>query len=373
MKKIQWSIFLIVSLLLMTLSGCGGEASSSSEQSNGGEQEQEVYEMRLAYSYPETAQHGINMNYFKKVVEEETDGRIEVVIFPNAQLGSEDKQIGLLQSGTVEAVYSINGSMETICPEEAIYTLPFFWVTEPGKSEEFKLATAWDSPIESWLREKQKEQGIYRLGHITTQIGQFICANNVHPISRPEDMKGMKVRHSGGMVATMTLEKLEANPITVAGSEVPVALSQGIMDGLQTSAKHYHDNLWHTEYLNATHMKCYSIPLILNLNWYESLPKDLQDILQTVVMPNVQEWAYNETAKGDLQSLEEMQKEPYNVEVVINTNEEVEEYWANYNNLREEGLKLYLEKTGENGLHLVNEVLKIKKELGHVIPEVPEV
>ncbi len=366
----KWTVFIMVSLLLMAISGCGGAAPSSDDSDNA---EKEVHTMKLAYSYPETAQHGINMNYFKQVVEEETDGRIEVVIFPNAQLGAEDKQIGILQSGAVEAIYSINGSMETICPEEAIYTLPFFWVTEPGKSEEFKIAAAWDSPIESWLREKQEEEGIYRLGNITTQIGQFVAANNVHEITRPEDMKGMKIRHSGGMVATMTIEKLDANPITVAGSEVPVALSQGIMDGLQTSAKHYHDNLWHTKYLNATHMKCYSIPLILNLAWYEALPQDLQDILQTVVMPKVQEWAYHETSMGDIRSLEEMKEEPYNVEVVINTPEEVEEYWANYNNLREEGLKLYLEKTGDNGLYLVNEVIKIKKELGHVIPEIPQV
>lgn len=368
-KRHLISIFVIVCLLMTVLTGCGG--SEPAEQTGG--EEQEVYTMRLAYSYPETSQHAFNMEYFKQVVEEETDGRIEVVIYPNAQLGAEDKQIGMLQSGAIEAVYSINGSMETICPEEAIYTLPFFWVTEPGKSEEFKAATAWDSPIETWLREKQKEHGIYRLGHITTQIGQFVLANNVKPVKYPEDMKGMKVRHSGGMVATMTIEKLDANPITVAGSEVPVALSQGIMDGLQTSVKHYHDNLWHTKYLNATHMKCYSIPLILNLAWFESLPQDLQDILQTVVMPNVQEWAYNETSKGDIEGLETIQKDPYNVEVVVCSQEEIEEHWANYNNLRQEGLKLYLEKTGETGLYLVNEVLKIKEELGHPAIEIPEV
>ncbi len=366
MKKVV-AVILVLAMALGGLTGCGG--TNNSDEGSG----EQVYQMRLAYSYPETSQHAFNMVYFKKVVEEKTDGRIEVVIYPNAQLGAEDKQIGLLQAGSVEAVYSINGSMETICPEEAIYTLPFFWVTEPGKSEEFKAATAWDSPIESWLREKQKEQGIYRLGHITTQIGQFVLANNVKPVRYPEDMRSMKVRHSGGMVATMTIETLDANPITVAGSEVPVALSQGIMDGLQTSVKHYHDNLWHTKYLNATHMKCYSIPLILNLAWFESLPQDLQDILQTEVMPDVQEWAYNETSKGDIEGLETIQKDPYNVEVVVCSQEEVEERWANYNNLRQEGLKLYLERTGETGLYLVNEVLKIKEDLGHPIIELPQI
>lgn len=361
MKKILLGLVAIICMISLVIVGCSKKEETSNEEAQ--KQQEQKYTLRVMHAYPETSQHGRNMFKFKELVEKETNGRIEVKIYPNGQLGAIDKEVGMVQSGAVEAAYSINGTLETLDPVEAIYTLPFFWKSRPGSSEQYITATKYDSPIENYLRENAKEYGIYRLASINTQNGQFIVANNVREVKMPEDMKGLKLRHSGGMVATLQLESFGAIPITMSGGEVPVALSQKVIDGMQSAVLHYHDSRWHTKYITANYSKCYSLPLILNLKWFESLPKDLQDILQNKVAPALQEYANTETSNGELKALETMQKDPYNVKVTILSDEEIEKYWANYNNIREEGLKLYLSKAGAEGQKLIDEVNKIAEQL----------
>lgn len=352
-KNLVFLLVLLVAIGLM-LTGCGGKKEEASGE--------KTYVMKIMHAYPEVSQHGRNSKYFKELVEKETNGRVKVQLYPNGQLGSIDREVGLVQSGAVEAAYAINGTLETIEPLEAVYTLPFIWKTAPGNSEHYIIATKYDSLIENTLREKLKTKGIYRLGSLNTQNGQFIAANNRHPVHKPEDMQGLKLRHSGGLLATIQLEKLGASPITMSGGEVPVALSQGVIDGMQSGVLHYHDSRWHTKYLTATYSKCYSLPLIVNLKWWESLPKDLQDIIQNKVFPKVQKYANDETTKGELEALEIMKKEPYNVEVFLVPDNEIEN-WANYNNLREEGIKKYLSIVGDEGQKMIDEVNRIKNDL----------
>jgi TRAP-type C4-dicarboxylate transport system substrate-binding protein len=333
---------------------------------------EKVYLMRIMHAYPTNCQHHYNLEEFQRLVNEELGGRVEVQLFPNGQLGSIEREVGMVQSGAVEGAYAINGTMEQVTLVEAIYTLPFFWESQPDDPAEYWEATKYDGPIESFLREKQKEVGIYRLGSINTQNGQFIAANNRRPVKKPEDMKGLKLRHSGGMVATQTLELLGAIPITMSGGDVPVALSQGVIDGMQSAILHYHDSRWHTKYATVSYIKCYSLPLIVNLEWWESLPQGIQDTIQNSIIPKLQEYANKAVTNGEHEALKTMQEAPYDVEVTVIPTNEIMEVWADYNSMREEGMKLFLSKTGEDGMYLVKEALKIKERLGHKVPEIPE-
>ncbi len=360
-RKFLISLFSIVCIISLMLVGCGNDAGTEGDTGDAGG-EDEKYVMRMTHAYPETTQHGRNSLYFKKLVEEKTNGRVEVQIFPNAQLAGSDKEISLLQSGAVEAAYSICGAIETIEPLEAIYTIPFIWKSSPLDSTHYIMANQYDSLIEETLREKLKEKGIYRLGIVNTQNGQFIAANNKRPILKPEDMEGLKIRHSGGLLSALSIEKLGAAPITVAGAEVTVGLTQGVFDGLQTGILHYHDAQWYTKYVTLPYSKCYSIPMLLNLKWWESLPEDLQDIIQNEVMPEVQKYGNDETTRGNKEAYEAIQKPPHNVEVYMVPDEELED-WANYNNVRDAAIEKFLSVVGPEGQKLIDEVYRLREQL----------
>ncbi len=354
-KKVLFTLLVFLCVVALVLPGCSKEVAETSPN------EEKVYTMKLAHSYPDTTQHGRNSIYFKELVEKETNGRVIVDIYPNSQLGTIDKEVGMVQSGTVEAALSIEGMVEAIEPLAAIYTLPFLWNTKPGDSEQYDILNQWDSLIETTLREKLIEKGIYRLGVLNTQYGHYILGNNAREIKKPEDMAGLKVRHPGGMFGKLVLDKLSANAVTVAGPEVPVALTQGIVDGLQSATLHSYDAKWITDYLTATNVRCYDIPLIVNLDWWDSLPEDLQDIIQTKVMPKAIEYANTETAKLEKEALEKLQSE-YGVKVYLIPDDELED-WANYNNIREDAIKMYVEAAGSEAQKLVDEVIRVGDEL----------
>lgn len=376
LKKVV-SLALTVCLMTTVLIACGQPGNSTPNASNTGSgensNEQDHYVMRIMHAYSTTCNHQYNMEKLAELMDEYTDGRIEVQIFPNSQLGAIDKEVGMCQSGAVEAAYSINGNLETICPEEAIYTLPYFWETEPGYSPEYWEATAPYGVFESWFRDYDADYGIYRYSSINTQNGQFIAANNKHAVEVPEDMQGLKLRHSGGMLATLTLESQGAIAITMSGADVPIALSQNTIDGVVSAVSHYHDTGWHTKYATLSYNKCYSLPLIGNLAWFESLPEDLQTIIRDQVIPELSEYANETVSAKELSAIDEMQAEPYNVQVTLIDPEEMRTTWAEYGNIREEALKMYLDETGADGKMLVEEALKLKADLGHEVPDIQDI
>jgi len=102
--------------------------------------------------------------------------------------------------------------------------------------------------------------------------------------------------------------------------------------------------------------------MIVNLKWWESLPADIRDIIQNKVFPQCQKYGNDETSRRDREALEAMQKAPYNVQVHLIPDNELET-WANYNNVREEGIKKYISVVGPEGQKLVDEVKRIRAEL----------
>jgi len=322
---------------------------------------EKAYKMRLSHVYPDTTQHGRNANYFKELVEKETQGRVKVEIFPNAQLGSTKDEMGMVKAGTVEAVLTISSPVETLEPMEAIYAIPFLWKINPGDSKQFDILSQHNSLIESSIRNKMKEKGIYRLGCLNTQYGHVIVGNNVRRVTKPEDMKGLKIRYIGGLLGKVLLDKVGASGMVIAGPEVPVALNQGVIDGIQSAVLHIHDARWITKYILATIFRPYTIPLCVNLKWWESLPKDLQDIIQLKVMTQAQSYATTETIKLEKEAVKKLQQPPFNVVIDIVKDEDVEK-WANYNNMREEGIKRYLSAVGPEGQKLIDEVNRVGKQ-----------
>ncbi len=346
-------IIVLMSMLLILFAGC-----SKKEAAPAASTAEKTYTMRIAYSYADTTQHGRNINYFKQLVEKETNGRVKIQLFPASQLGTIDKEPGMVQSGAVEAAYTINATVEMVEPLEAGYSIPFLFKINPGEADQFNTATKWDSFSENMMRDKLKSKGIYRLGNLTTQAGQCIAANNKREVIKPEDIKGMKIRQSGGIFGTFYYGLVGATAITLSGAEVPVALTQNVIDGISASAMWVHDSRWITKYMTGNYRVATTIPLIVNLKWWESLPKDLQDIIQTKVFPAAQEYANSEVAKLEKAAMEAIQKEPYNVKVVMLNDEQVA-VWANYKNARAEGIKKFVEMTGADGQKLVDEWNKI--------------
>ena len=269
--------------------------------------------MRIIHAYPETTQHGRNMFKFQELTEKYTNGRVKVTLFANASICPITKEVTTVLTGGAEACYNVGGIIESIDKAEAIWTIPFLFRTAPGDVRHIRKAFL-DPRIEGVLKERQMKKGLYRLGTPCTVDG-FFFGNNKRPITKLEDFKGLKMRHPGGLMGALFYKGLGASGIVVPGTEVPVALQTGVVDGLTTVPLHYHDARWHTKYATIPYWCTYSLPFLANLKWWEKLPADIRDIIDNKVMPEVMEFSFKEMETRAPETIEIIQKAPFNVQV----------------------------------------------------------
>jgi TRAP-type C4-dicarboxylate transport system substrate-binding protein len=123
-------------------------------------------------------------------------------------------------------------------------------------------------------------------------------------ITKIEDFKGLKIRHSGGSNPEARLNALGASPVFIAWPDVPMALVQGTVDGICSTtksvegAKLYEAGIKYA--VNTRNFCGYYVPMV-NLRFWKSLPPDLQKIFMDVwneVVPKQRAIARKEQAEA---------------------------------------------------------------------------
>jgi TRAP-type transport system periplasmic protein len=159
---------------------------------------------------------------FAADVKQQTDGRVNFVVFPNGQLGNEKTMLEGMQIGSVGAGVIGTGSLQPFDPKFGVVEMPYAWPTQQAAYHALdgdlgaalaKLAESKNLIILSWW-----ENG-YR--HIT---------NNRGPIKAPADLKGLKIRVTPDKVRLDTFTALGASPAPLAFGELYSALQQGVFD-----------------------------------------------------------------------------------------------------------------------------------------------
>ena len=160
---------------------------------------------------------------FKELVEQRTQGEVEIQIFPNKQLGDKETDlISLIQQGVVGSAVITCGPITTFEPLFGIMDLPFLFTSE---AQAYKVL---DGPIGQKFLDSLSNVGIKGLAF--GERGFRNVSNNVRPIQKPEDLKGIKTRVMESPVYISTFKALGANPIPMGWGEVYTALQQGTID-----------------------------------------------------------------------------------------------------------------------------------------------
>ncbi|MBQ6663403.1 MAG: TRAP transporter substrate-binding protein [Firmicutes bacterium] len=362
-KAVRVLVTLLMLAMIFSLTACGGSSDSSSNSSSSDSaaepaaDEGETFELRLVHSFNENTVHGLNAIKFKELVEEKTNGRIKVTIHPNAEMGTSANEINLVLGGVVDAQYANSYTIEAFEPAEAIYSLPFlFDLSDMSNGEALLKTTMENEKVDEILHELYAEKGIYRLGNFPTLLGSVLVANNKRPVEKLEDYAGLKVRHPGGMFAELYVSSMGGSPTMVTASEVPVGLQQGVFDGLLANIAHIHDSRWDTNYLTLPYWGTCSCPILINMDWWNKLPADLQDIMNNEVVPELKEYIYELVPQREFDALEEMQQDPYNVQVTILDKAEYDRI-IEETGVREAAINKYLDEAGPKAQELVDAVL----------------
>lgn len=232
-----------------------------------------VYRMKLHTVGSETHQAQQSLLDFKKYVEGETKGGVQVTLHINAALGGDRQATEAMQLGTLECGIIGTSTLATFAPRFNVFDLPFAFKD---------FATAYkviDGPLAEKLAADIEKQGVRIIGYGVN--GFRNVSNNKHPIEGPDDMKGMKIRCMENPIHISTFKAMGANPTPMSFSELYTALAQKTVDGqdnpvvLTFSSKFYEVQ----KYYSLTGHIFAVAPLVVSESFFKSLPKEYQKVV----------------------------------------------------------------------------------------------
>ncbi|HJW24326.1 MAG TPA: TRAP transporter substrate-binding protein [Rhodocyclaceae bacterium] len=234
--------------------------------------------------------------YFKKLAEERTKGRVQVQIYPNSQLYKDKEELEGLQMGTVQMLAPTFSKFGPLGIREfEVFDLPYLF----DNLEEARRVT--QGPIGQNLLAKLSSRGVAGLAFWDNAFKQMTA--NV-PLRKPEDFRGLKLRIQSSKVLDSQMRALGAMPQVMAFSEVYQALQTGVVDGQENPGSNIYTQRFHEvqKYLTMTDHGYHGYVLIANKKFWDGLPPDIRQILDGAVKETT-EFFYKEAQKDEQDSL----------------------------------------------------------------------
>jgi TRAP-type C4-dicarboxylate transport system substrate-binding protein len=210
---------------------------------------------------------------FAAAVEKDSGGRIKSEVYPASQLGSIPRQIEGTQFGAIQVA--------TVPPEFFVGVDERFEVmAAPGLADslEHGQRIASDPQVLKLMMNLGADKGLHGAG---LMMAQPSCIISKTPIRHLADFKGKKIRIFASQFQSVAFDRLGVTPVAMTLGDVLPALQQGAIDGSVAGIGpfvhlHFVDA---AKYVTETNTPAIFIILEVSQKWYDTLPKDLQDIV----------------------------------------------------------------------------------------------
>jgi tripartite ATP-independent transporter DctP family solute receptor len=210
---------------------------------------------------------------FADLVKERSDGRINIEIFPSAQLGNERDLVEGLTMGTIDMALSNSGNLAAFTDSYQVFDLPFLF-------RDYEHAhKVLDGEIGQKALASLDDIGIKGLAN--WENGFFNTWNSKRPINGPEDFKGLKIRANDNPIHITAYDAFGASAVTMGWSEVYTAIQNGTVDGVAVSIPSmYTAKIYEVAPYISTSGEFYvTAILMMNKKLFDGMPEDLQTVL----------------------------------------------------------------------------------------------
>jgi TRAP-type C4-dicarboxylate transport system substrate-binding protein len=210
---------------------------------------------------------------FAALVEKDSGGRIKGEVYPASQLGSIPRQIEGTQFGAIQ--------IATVPPEFFVGVDERFEVmAAPGLADslEHGQRIASDPQVLKLMLKLGADKGLHGAG---LMMAQPTCIISKTPLRHLADFKGKKLRIFASQFQSVAFDRLGVTPVAMTLGDVLPALQQGAIDGAIAGIGpfvhlHFGDA---AKYITETNSPAIFIILEVSQKWYDTLPKDLQEIV----------------------------------------------------------------------------------------------
>jgi len=212
----------------------------------------------------------LGLEKFGSLVSEKTNGNVKVEVFHSSQLGNERDLIEGLQLGTVEMCVVSTAPLSSFTTKFSVFDLPFIF------SETVKTREILDGPIGQGILDTLDAQGIVGLCYF--ENGFRNITNRVRPITKPEDLQGLKIRTMESPIHMASFRVMGADPTPMALGELFTALQQGAVDGQENPLAIINTSKFYEvqKYLSITEHFYAPAPLLMSKSFYDRLDAETQ-------------------------------------------------------------------------------------------------
>ena len=239
------------------------------------------YTMILAHSLSDP-QHPIYQTFekIKTDLEAKSGGRIEVQHLPGSAMGGDREAMESMMLGDIQFSPQSTSAAFQFVPELAVFDMPYTLPSDPAKLE--KLVN--DSAFAGKVKEALDKKGIHFGGILNAGFRNLTTNVEVHS---PDDIAkhSLRIRVQENPIHIALWRALGAAPTPIAFPEIYGALQQGVVDGQENPYGHILSQRFYEvqKYVvNTRHIFLANINLI-NKDWFDSLPADLQKTVDEVL------------------------------------------------------------------------------------------
>lgn len=164
-----------------------------------------------------------------KKLEAQTNGRISIQMFPSMQLGGEKEMIEQAQVGALQIARISVGAMGPVVDDLNVFNMPFIF------RDEAHMRKVIDGPIGQELLDRvstSPQSKLIVLGWMDAGT-RNVYSNK--PVTKPADLKGMKIRMMGNPLFVETMNAMGGNGVAMGFNELFSALQTGVVDGAENN------------------------------------------------------------------------------------------------------------------------------------------
>jgi tripartite ATP-independent transporter DctP family solute receptor len=254
--------------------------------------EQAEFTYKYANNLPDGHPLNARAKEMSAAIKAETNGRVDLQIFPSSQLGSDTDMLSQIRSGGVE-FFTLSGLiLATLVRAASISGIGFAFANYET------VWTAMDGDLGAHIRKEITKAGLVVMDKIWDN-GFRQTTSSTKPINGPDDFKGFKIRVPVSPLWTSMFKAFDAAPASINFSEVYSALQTKVVEGqenplaLISTAKLYEVQ----KYCSLTNHMWDGFWFLANRRAWENLPEDIR----AIVAKNINAAAVKE--RGDTEKL----------------------------------------------------------------------
>lgn len=293
----RFTFVLILAVFFLLLTACQKNAFPiDNEQLS----EEERLVIRFSHVVGENTPKGLAARKFAELINERSNGHVEVQVFPNGFLYKDGEEMDALLNGDVQMIAPATSKVTSLVPEWSVIDLPFAFSTY----EEVHDYIA--GPIGQRLISKLDDKGLHTLGIWDNGFKQI--SNREFPILLPTDLKQLNMRIMPSDILEKQFSILGAVPKKIDFNILFHHLENGDVDGQENTLSNITSENLHTlqKYLTISNHGYLGYVLLMNDEFWKELPVDIQ-LLITETLSEVNQWEWDIAHRINSEKLVELE------------------------------------------------------------------